>query len=201
MFVKYNLVQNIGGTMNSYKVVIVHGAYGSPDENWFPWLKQELINLGNHVVVPKFPTPEGQNLKKWLEILDDEVKDYSSDLIMVGHSLGPALILNKLELLKKPIRASFFASPFTGPLGLPDFDSINAEFTERIFDWGRIRANCKDFFIYSSDNDPYVPMQKGKEIADKIDAKFNVIHNGGHINTAGGYAKFDQLLKDIKNLK
>ncbi|MCZ2121419.1 MAG: alpha/beta hydrolase [Anaerolineales bacterium] len=187
--------------MNNYKVVIVHGAYGSPEENWFPWLQQELVKLGNEVVVPRFPTPEGQSLKKWLEILDEEVRDYPSNLIMVGHSLGPALILSKLEMLKKPIRASFFASPFTGKLGLPDFDTINAEFTERSFDWGRIRANCKDFYIYSSDNDPYVPMQRGKEIADKIDAKFNVIHNGGHINTAGGYSKFDQLLEDIKNLK
>lgn len=186
--------------MKSHKFVIVHGAYGSPDENWFPWLKQELIQLGNQVIVPRFPTPEGQNLQKWLEILDKEVGDFTSDLVMIGHSLGPAFILSKLELLKKPIKACFFASPFTGKLGLSDFDSINGEFTEKTFDWGKIRANCKEFYIYSSDNDPYVPMQKGKDIAKKVGAHFNVIHDGGHINASAGFTKFDQLLGDIKKL-
>ena len=23
------------------KVILIHGAYGNPEENWFPWLKEE----------------------------------------------------------------------------------------------------------------------------------------------------------------
>jgi len=26
----------------SMKIVIIHGAFGHPQENWFPWLKDEL---------------------------------------------------------------------------------------------------------------------------------------------------------------
>jgi len=186
--------------MNNYKVVIIHGAYGSPEENWFPWLKQELQALGHHVIVPQFPTPEGQHIDKWLEILDKEIGNYDEDLLMVGHSLGPALILRKLEMLDKPIRASFLVSAFLGKLGLPDFDPINANFFDKPFNWRKIRRNCLEFFIYNSDNDPYDPLEHGHRIAKHLNTSLNILHNAGHINASAGYVKFEKLLDDIKAL-
>ncbi len=44
-------------------VFIIHGAYGHPEENWIPWLKSKLKELGYRVFVSKFPTPENQSLK------------------------------------------------------------------------------------------------------------------------------------------
>jgi hypothetical protein len=38
-------------------IFIIHGSYGYPEENWFPWLKKELSKLGHRVFVPKFPIP------------------------------------------------------------------------------------------------------------------------------------------------
>ncbi|GAG44616.1 unnamed protein product, partial [marine sediment metagenome] len=32
--------------------LIIHGTYGHPKENWFPWLKEELEILGEKVYVP-----------------------------------------------------------------------------------------------------------------------------------------------------
>ncbi|MDP3988435.1 MAG: hypothetical protein Q8P80_04820 [Candidatus Levybacteria bacterium] len=58
--------------------VIFHGAYGNPEENWFPQLKEELEALGQKVVVPKFPTPQNQNLESWMKVFEstfDELKN------------------------------------------------------------------------------------------------------------------------------
>ena len=44
-------------------VLILHGAYGAPDTNWFPWLSDHLMRSGHDVSVPKLPTPEGQSLQ------------------------------------------------------------------------------------------------------------------------------------------
>lgn len=183
------------------QVVIVHGAYGSPEENWFPWLKEQLENDGYHVVVPQFPTPEGQKPKAWLDILNKEVPRFDENLIMVGHSLGPAMILRKLENVERPIRASFLVSVFVGALGLPDFDPINVPFFDPPFNWAKIKKNCREFFVYNGDNDPYVPLEQGERVANNLGVKVNVIKGGGHINKSAGYTKFERLLLDIKSLK
>jgi predicted alpha/beta hydrolase family esterase len=182
------------------KVVIIHGAYGSPEENWIPWLKTELEKLDCEVIAPRFPTPKGQKLEKWLKILSMEVLDWSEDIIFIGHSLGPALILKKIEELEKPIKATFLVSGFIGELGLKEFDPINASFFEKGFDWEKIRQNCQKFFIYNSDNDPYVPLAKGEELANNLRVKLNIIHNASHINAAAGYTQFPKILEDIKTL-
>jgi hypothetical protein len=32
--------------------IIIHGTGGSPDENWFPWMKTQLEEQGYRVFVP-----------------------------------------------------------------------------------------------------------------------------------------------------
>jgi predicted alpha/beta hydrolase family esterase len=182
------------------RVIIIHGAYGHPQENWFPWLREKLENLGHQVITPHFPTPKGQSLKNWLKILDREVKTWNSDIILVGHSLGPALILNKLEELKKPIKAAFLVSGFVAPIGIKKFDSINTTFFEKGFNWQKIKKNCHNFFVYHGDNDPYVPLAMGQNIAENLGVKLKIIYGGGHLNEAAGFSKFPRLLKDLKKV-
>ena len=57
--------------------------------------------------------------------------------------------------------------------------------------------NCSKFYIISSDNDPYVPLAKGKELANKLDSNLILIKNAGHINSDSGFIKFDFLLDKI----
>lgn len=108
--------------------------------------------------------------------------------------------MKKIEELEEPIKAAFLVSGFIGKLGFKEFDPINASFFEKGFNWRKIRQNCKNFFIYNSDDDPYVPLSKGKKLAKNLKVKLNVIHNAGHINATAGYTKFPKLLENIKKL-
>ena len=179
-------------------VVIIHGAYGSPSENWFPWLGEELKKEGYKVSIPAFSTPNGQSLSNWLSEFNSQIGELDKNMILVGHSLAPGFILNLLERSIVKISAVFFVSAFLGKLHLSDFDPINESFVCREFDWKKIRSNVGDIFIYNSDNDPYVPLKKGEEIAEKLGVQLNVIHNGGHINAAAGFTEIPFLLDDIK---
>ena len=177
-------------------VFIIHGSYGNPKENWIPWLKRELQKRGCKVIAPKFPTPDNQSLTSWLKVFDSYKKYLNQKSIMVGHSLGPAVIMQIIQKLPFPIAASYFIAPFIGKLGNPAFDKINKTFL-RDFDWKKIKKNCKKFTIYYSNNDPYVPAIQAKTLTKNLTVKATLIKNAGHFNTAAGYAKFPLLLKAI----
>ena len=181
-------------------IIIIHGAYGSPEENWFPWLKSELEKLGHSVYVPRFPTPENQTLDKWFEVFEEYKQYLDEDSVLVGHSVGPAFILNVLERLNRPVKAAFLVAGWTGKLGLEEFDPINKTFCERDFKWENIKQNCKSFFVFSSDNDPYVPLDKGKELAENLDTELIIMEGAGHFNEKAGYREFPLLLEKIRQL-
>jgi len=186
------------------KLFIIHGSYGNPKENWFPWLKQELEKLGHNVFVPEFPTPKNQSLENWMfEFQDGMYYDMvDEDSVFIGHSLGPAFILSLLEKIEipKPIKSCFFVSGFIGSLNKSEFDKINKTFTEKEFNWDKIKKNCKKFKMYHSDNDPYVPLEKAKELAKKLECELKVIKGAGHFNEKAGYTKFELLLQNIKGV-
>jgi len=180
------------------KVFIIHGSYGNPGENWFPWLKKELEGEGHNVFIPKFPTPADQSLDSWMNVLEPYFKEIDEDTIFVGHSLAPAFILSILEKINVKIKACFFVSGFLGLLGNEDFDKINKTFVTKDFDWNKIKENCAKFFMFHSDKDPYVPLEKAEELKEKLGAELIIIKNAGHFNTEAGYTQFEQLLEKIK---
>ncbi len=179
---------------------LIHGAYGNPDENWFPWLMNELENQGHDVIVPEFPTPEGQKLDNWMNVFDDYFELMDNNSIFVGHSLGPAFILSVLEKINKKVKACFFVSPFLGKIGDPRFDDINETFVCKDFDWEKIKKNCDKFFIYFGDNDPYLDVKDAEKISKPLGVEIKLIKNGGHLNEAAGYTEFPELLDKIKEI-
>lgn len=178
--------------------IIIHGSFGSPEENWFPWLKAELEKVGVKVFAPAFPTPEGQNLDVWMKVFGEYKQYLDADSILVGHSLGPAFILNVLERLNTPVKAAFFVAGFVGSLGNPKFDEMNRSFVDKRFDWEKIKENCGKFFVFYSDNDPYVPKEKAEELARNLATEPILVEGAGHFNENAGYVKFPLLLEKIR---
>ncbi len=180
------------------RVVIIHGSYGSAKENWFPWLGEAVRALGHHVIIPDFPTPEGQSLQRWLEVFESRVGKLSPDIVLVGHSLGAAFILRVLERTAQTITGAFLVSGFLGELGLPEFDKVNSDFVLAPVNWPRVVKNGGKIMVYNSDNDPYVPLDKGRKIAHELGVDLTIVKGGGHINAAAGYAQFPKLLDDLQ---
>lgn len=181
-------------------VVIVHGTGGSPQGNWFPWLAKELAQEGHATQVPKLPTPEGQDLTAWTREFKKQIGPLTSDMTLIGHSLGVGFILNLLENSNMPVRATFFISGFLGKLGLEEFDTLNNTFLCRDFEWSSIKRNAGKITIINSDNDPYVPIEKGEELSKKLGVPLIVLHAAGHINADSGYTTYPDLLLRVLSL-
>ncbi|MER9947202.1 alpha/beta fold hydrolase [Mesorhizobium sp. M0047] len=177
------------------RAIIIHGAHGGPETNWFPWLHQELNAEGIEVVRPHFPTPEGQSLSAWFEVYDLAIEPLPpASTILVGHSLGAAFALRLVERSVKPVHGLFLAAGFVGALGLPDYDPINNSFFETPFYWSSIRERKgRAFRCWASDDDPYVPLSRSQDVATSLESPLEIVPGGGHLSSETRFDTFPEM--------
>lgn len=159
-------------------------------------MKQELEAKGLKVFVPKFPTPEGQSLQAWLDVLKPWRDKINPETILIGHSLGGIFTLKLLEILQQPIKLAVLVGTPIGVGWIKNFEQDKA-FAGFDFDWNKIKQNAKNFIVYHSNNDPYVGLENGQNLARHLGVELSFIPNAGHFNEKAGYVKFDDLLSKI----
>ena len=176
---------------------IFHGTAGNPGENWFPWLKAQLESLDYKVIIPQFPTPENQSLENWFKAFEQYKEFYTPDTILIGHSLGGAFLLRVLEAYDVRIQAAYIVAAPIGVLPIKNYDGDKL-FIQHPFDWDKIKNHAERFAVFHSDNDPYVSLGNGKQLAKNLGIELTFVSNAGHFNAAAGYLKFDLLLDSIQ---
>ena len=77
-------------------------------------------------------------------------------------------MLRLLEESPVAIAGAFLVSGWTGLLHNPAFDPLIGSFFADPLDWPSIRANCRVFRSYHGDNDPYVPLALGEQLASEL---------------------------------
>lgn len=183
--------------MNNY--FILHGSFGSPFGNWFPYLRKEIEKRNYEVYTPDFPTGVGyQNYDNWSNLLKVylDARLINENTTVFAHSIAPAFICKFLIQNQVKVKRLVFVCGFNNYLGLnEEYDAVNESmFLDNLED---VKKYCSDIICYYSDNDPYVKYEKEKEFADTITDNQIVIKNGGHLNSESNYLKLEDLLKYI----
>lgn len=181
------------------QALIFHGTGGSSNGNWFPWLKTKLEKQGYHVTVPQFPNPDAPNFQDWSRELEKYREYINENSVLIGHSLGGLFLLRVLERLSVPIRAAFFVAAPIGVKPIRYYES-DKKFSGFDFDWETIKKKAKHFDVFHSDNDPYVCLDNGKQLAEHLGVSLTFIPNAGHLNAETGYTKLEPLLEKITAL-
>jgi predicted alpha/beta hydrolase family esterase len=154
------------------------------------------------MLVPDFPNSQEPVLEEWLAHFDDILKTekllgQTSSLVMIGHSLGAPFILRFLERLppEQRIEAAYLVAAFHRPLGVREIEN----FVNKPFNWKKIRRSCRKFFVINSDNDPYISLEIGRDLAQKLAADLLVEAGGDHLNaparTQDGLVVYPRLLE------
>lgn len=185
-------------------VFIFHGTGGHPQENWFPWLKSQLEKRGYRVFVPQFPSPVDapSKIDEWFAVMKNYEQFIDKNTILIGHSLGGIFTARILETIQNPVRAAIFVGSPIGVKPILNFDQdLIFSFSGFTFDWLKIKSNAKHFVVFHSDNDPYVGLENGRELARHLGIKLTFIKGAGHFNKAAGYTKFPDLFSKIVNLR
>lgn len=182
-------------------IFIIHGTEGYPEENWFPWLKAKLEALGHQVFVPQFPSPPivPAKISEWFEVFNGYQQYLDEDTIIIGHSLGGVFTLRVLEKITQPIKAAIFVGTPIGVRPILNYDR-DSSFSGFDFNWENIKPKAQNFIVFQSDDDPYVSLGNGEELAKRLGIKLSFVPNAGHFNKRAGYLEFEELLEKIKAL-
>ncbi len=99
--------------------------------------------------------------------------------------------------MNHPVRAAFLTGTPIGIRPILNYER-DSSFCGFSFDWETIRKNAHHFVIFQSDDDPYVSLENGEELAKNLNVKLNFVPNAGHFNAKAGYLKFELLLEKLK---
>lgn len=174
--------------MSNKRVIIVHGWDGTPEEGWFPWLKQQLEAQGFEVIVPQLPDADLPRIEKWVPALTAAVRTPDAQTYFVGHSMGCQTIARYLETLPQDVHvggAVFVAGFFKRLTNLeddPDVRETAQHWLETPFDLQKVKSHLPKSVAIFSDNDPFVPLDNKDDFRDSLGAKIITEHAQGHFS-------------------
>ncbi len=177
------------------KLLLVHGYGGDGENHFFPWMVHELAGV-LPVVAPTLPTPEVPQADAWVGAIAEHLT--SGDLV-VGHSLGVVASLLALQARPDVTLAGFVSlAGFVRRLGhLPFADALQSFIDPRL-DLRALRKQARDWQVWESDTDPYVPLAEGAHLTDELGATRRVFPHRDHLGTWQTPPRFDELLGWVK---
>lgn len=179
--------------------LILHGTEGNSQENWIPWLKQELEKHKYVVWAPDLPEANKPNIDRYnSHIFANKNWKFNKNSILIGHSSGAVAILGLLEVLPANTRVNicYLVGSFINNL---NWDALSDLFVKP-FDFDSIKSKANRFIFIHSDNDPYCPLDHAKYLSEKLNGELIILPGQQHfsVSTAGEkYRQFPQLLEAI----
>lgn len=180
----------------------MHGWEGTPDLDWKPWLKQELLEKDYQVDVPAMPNAVHPTLDEWLLHLQQTVGSPNKETILVGHSLGVITILRYLEGLKQSERigAAFFVAGFSEDLEYEEYKGELSSFFPKPVNFEEIKRHCDRFGVLHSEDDEWVDIKHAHIFEEKLGATAIIQQGKGHYGPSDGATELPALMELIEEL-
>lgn len=178
-------------------VLILHGTDGNSQENWFPWLKDQLEKKNYRVWVPDLPGADKPNIDRYNQFIFPKWQ-FDEESVVVGHSSGAVATLGLLQELpdNAVINKAILVAGFIDDL---DYDPVKEMF-KKPFNWEKIKKQAKEFVFINSDNDPFVPSHHGLALKEKLGGELVIISGQKHFSVATmgeKYREFPEILQYV----
>ena len=180
--------------MSTIKIIFIPGnGGGKTTDNWFPYIKKNLEELGVEVLAAEFPDSNLARASYWLPFLKDVLKA-DDRTILIGHSSGAIAAMRFSE--KNRILGSVLIAPYYTHLGYEN-EKLSGYF-DAPWDWKAISQNQQWILQFSSTDDPWIPITEARYVHDNLQTEYYEFTNQGHFG--GDYLKteFPELLETLK---
>lgn len=169
--------------MTGLRAILLPGnGGGGPDDNWFPYLQEELPRIGIEVVASEFPDNILARSAYWLPFIKDELKA-DENSILIGHSSGAIAAMRFAE--DNRIYGSILVGTYHSDLGI-EAEKISGYF-DKPWNWKAIANNQNWVAIYASTDDPWIPIAEPRVVAQSLNAEYFEYKDRGHFG--GDYLK------------
>jgi predicted alpha/beta hydrolase family esterase len=155
-------------------LLIIPGLGDSGENHWQSFWLKKFIN-STKVIQDNWEEPQ---LEHWLHNLDKAIQKLEEPTILVAHSLAVSLVMHWLSQNYNPnIIGAMFVAPadVDSPEHTPDFLRNFAPFPTSKLPFPSV--------VIGSENDTYMSIERGKELAEKWGSDFVNIGKKGHINS------------------
>ncbi|MFG3690769.1 RBBP9/YdeN family alpha/beta hydrolase [Micromonospora sp. NPDC047740] len=176
------------------RVFIVHGYGATPDNHWFPWLRDLLASRGVDVTAVPMPEPQAPSAADWHEAVRTALRPIDDQTWIVAHSLGAITVLRHLAALPHPwtLGGAVLVSGFTGRLDvLPVLDTFLADDVNL----AAVVPNILHRHVIHSDDDAIVPPEASAALAVRLQAQVHVVKGGGHFLDSEGVTTLPLVAK------
>ena len=177
------------------KVIFIPGnGGGKPTDNWFPYVKKELEQMGLEVIAREFPDDNLAREIYWIPFLKNDLKA-DENTILIGHSSGAIAAMRYAE--KNRLLGSILVGGYYTDLGL-ETEKVSGYFT-RPWDWQAIQNNQQWIALFASVDDPWIPIEEPRFIQQKLRMDYFEYTDQGHFG--GDYFKqtFPEIVSLIKS--
>ncbi|QIZ36333.1 alpha/beta hydrolase [Saccharopolyspora sp. ASAGF58] len=181
--------------MSEMHVLLVHGMTGSGPWHWQQWLAGQLREQGVQVDLPALPDPDRPMLENWLPVLRERLEAVppEAELVVAAHSCGVALWLHHAATIAGRSRRAdrvLLVSPPARDWRHPGAQGI----TPYPADASALRRAAGITRLVVGTGDPYLSMYQAHALAEDLQVEVDVILDGGHLNTDGGYGPWPAVL-------
>lgn len=179
--------------MTNKRIIFLPGNGGcTTHDNWFPDVKNTLEERGHQVIAASFPDPDLARQEYWFPFLLNELKvDHNS--ILVGHSSGAIAAMKITEQHK--ILGSILVGAYHTDLGMES--EKKSGYFDTPWQWDRIKTNQEWTIVFSSQDDPWIPIDQPRYIHTQLNCEYHEFTDQGHFG--GDYYKphFPELTRAL----
>lgn len=167
------------------RAYIIHRWDGSPEGDWYQWLRRELRDLGWQVDVPMMPNPAEPTIETWVDCLKNIIKNPGPDVFLIGHSIGAQTVLRYVEQLTAGTKLGgiMLVAPWLklNNLETPEVEEIARPWLETPINFTKIKHHTTNIEAIFSDDDYFVPVENQK-LFKKLTTKILVEGDKGHFS-------------------
>lgn len=170
---------------NVTQYFIIPGLGNSGPKHWQSHFEKSGDNF-HRINQKEWDSPDCLN---WIDTIEESISKFeTSNVVLIGHSLGCTTIIKWFEKYKKQIKGALFVAP-------SDIESPVYTFPATGFSPISLEKLPFKSIVVASSDDVWVSFERAHFFAEKWGSELINIGNAGHINADSGFGEWKEGLE------